>query len=171
MGRIGYRYIALAIIITFAVAGCETVPKKFKEEVSGIKTKVETLESRVETVEAKQSDTERQASMQAQALEEMRLAEERAAKSNVTIRPKISKSRKESIRQIQTCLKNAGFYKGKINGVKTRATKRAIRQFQEANGLKVDGIVGKKTWELLTKYSSGPVEAPAASAREEGTTK
>src|SRR3989338_8735585 len=59
----------LVSIIIFIISGCGTVLKKFKEEVGGIKTRVETLESRVEGVEAKQSDAERAAAEQAEALD------------------------------------------------------------------------------------------------------
>jgi len=53
---------------------------------------------------------------------------------------------------IQTALKNAGFYSGSIDGKIGPKSKKAIEDFQSANGLKVDGKVGAKTWELLSKY-------------------
>lgn len=55
-------------------------------------------------------------------------------------------------KEIQTALKNAGFYDGKIDGKVGPKTKKAIRQFQEAKGLKVDGKVGPKTWAELERY-------------------
>jgi peptidoglycan hydrolase-like protein with peptidoglycan-binding domain len=55
-------------------------------------------------------------------------------------------------RQIQEALKNSGFYKGGIDGKIGPATKSAIRSFQKANKLNVDGVVGEKTWEELKKY-------------------
>lgn len=57
--------------------------------------------------------------------------------------------------QIQTALKNAGFYTGKIDGKLGPASKRAIEAFQESKGLKVDGKVGPKTWAALEAYWSG----------------
>ncbi len=57
-----------------------------------------------------------------------------------------------SIRQIQTALKNAGFYKGPIDGKLGTQTKSAIKKFQKAQGLKADGVVGKKTASALSKY-------------------
>jgi peptidoglycan hydrolase-like protein with peptidoglycan-binding domain len=54
--------------------------------------------------------------------------------------------------EIQTALKNAGFYTDKIDGKIGPKTKKAIEDFQGANGLKVDGKVGSKTWEALSKH-------------------
>lgn len=55
--------------------------------------------------------------------------------------------------EIQTALKHAGFYTGSIDGKIGPKSKKAIEDFQTANGLKADGKVGPKTWEALAKYS------------------
>ena len=60
--------------------------------------------------------------------------------------------------EIQTALKNAGFYTGNIDGKIGPKSKKAIEDFQKANGLKVDGKVGTKTWEAMSKHSSAAVE-------------
>lgn len=57
-----------------------------------------------------------------------------------------------SPRQIQKALKNAGYYKGTIDGKIGPKTKEAILKFQRAKGLKADGVVGKKTSAALNKY-------------------
>lgn len=57
-------------------------------------------------------------------------------------------------KQIQIALQKAGFYKGKIDGKIGPQTKEAIKAFQKANGLASDGIVGKRTWEKLSKHLS-----------------
>ena len=56
--------------------------------------------------------------------------------------------------EIQTALKNAGFYAGNIDGKIGPKSKKAIEDFQKANGLKVDGKIGPKTWEAMSKYVS-----------------
>lgn len=57
-----------------------------------------------------------------------------------------------SNKDIQTALKAAGVYEGKVDGNIGPMTKRAIEKFQTANGLKADGKVGPKTWTALSKY-------------------
>lgn len=59
---------------------------------------------------------------------------------------------KDRKKQIQFALKKAGFDPGPIDGKLGKNTRKAIRQFQKANGLKADGIVGRRTWEKLSKY-------------------
>ena len=54
--------------------------------------------------------------------------------------------------QIQIALKNAKFYNGDIDGKIGSRTKEAIREFQKANQLNADGVVGSETWEILGKY-------------------
>ena len=156
----------VAVLAVFLVSGCSTVPKKFKEEVSGIKTKVDTLESRVESVESKQADAERLVSQQSQTIEELKAEKSHEVKTNITTRTGGMVKGRERTKEIQACLKNAGFYKGKVDGVKGKATKRAIKEFQKANGLRADGAVGSKTWEALSKYAGAP--AQAAGGVEEG---
>jgi len=64
-----------------------------------------------------------------------------------------------TIKEIQTALKNAGYYKGSLDGKMGPKTKKAIEEFQKASDLKADGKVGRKTWSLLSKYFNA---APAA---------
>lgn len=171
MKKIGFVLTALILCALLTVSGCSTAQKKLSEDVKGIKTKVDTLETRVEGVEAKQAETERLTMEQVQKVEEMKTERARSsARTNVEIKQRRSPREKQHIKEIQTYLKNAGFYKGEIDGVKGRKTRSAIRKFQAANGLAADGVVGRKTWEVLTKYSSG---APAAESavEEEASTK
>lgn len=65
------------------------------------------------------------------------------------IKGKLPPDRKK---QIQIALQKAGFYKGKIDGKIGPQTKQAIREFQKSKGIKVDGVVGKNTWNELKKY-------------------
>lgn len=57
-----------------------------------------------------------------------------------------------SAAQIQTALKNAGFYSGNVDGKVGANTEKAIKEFQKANGLEPDGVIGAKTRSLLQKY-------------------
>ncbi len=48
-------------------------------------------------------------------------------------------------RTVQTKLKRWGYYTGKVDGIYGNLTRKAVRYFQQKNGLAVDGIVGPKT--------------------------
>jgi len=56
--------------------------------------------------------------------------------------------------QVQEALKKAGYYDGEVDGKFGAQTKAAVKKFQEAEGLKVDGIAGPATKEKLLKYIS-----------------
>ena len=57
-----------------------------------------------------------------------------------------------STRDIQRALRNAGFSPGPIDGKLGVRTRQAVREFQGANGLQADGIVGRRTWAKLAPY-------------------
>ncbi len=153
------KFIIIISIMVFAamvVSGCSTVPKKVRAEVQGLGTRVDTLETRVEGMESKQAELEMAAAEKA-----ARGAYRHEARSNLVPKSKSTASKADII-EIQTCLKNANFYDGKIDGVKGKKTRRATREFQKANGLNPDGVVGPKTWELLRRHS-----APGAAENKE----
>ena len=49
------------------------------------------------------------------------------------------------VTEIQTKLKRWGYYNGAIDGIYGSGTEKAVRQFQQKNGLTVDGKAGQKT--------------------------
>lgn len=55
--------------------------------------------------------------------------------------------------QIQTKLKQLGFYKGKVDSHFGPLTKSAVLAFQKAKKLERDGFVGVNTWRALNIYS------------------
>ncbi len=69
---------------------------------------------------------------------------------------------KPSAEDIQKALKNAGLYKGSVDGKIGPKTKKAIEEFQSTNGLTADGKVGPKTWEKLKNYLTQAQESSAA---------
>jgi len=69
--------------------------------------------------------------------------------------------------QIQTALKNAGYYTGSIDGKLGPRSKKAIEAFQKDNGLKADGKVGRKTWAKLQTHLNQT--APAATTSVQPT--
>ena len=54
-----------------------------------------------------------------------------------------------TVKQIQTKLKNWGYYSGSVDGVYGSATEKAVRAFQQKNGLTVDGKAGPQTLKAL----------------------
>jgi len=57
-----------------------------------------------------------------------------------------------SVEDVQTALKNAGFYKGSVDGKIGQQTKKAIESFQRKHNLTADGVIGRRTWEELKVY-------------------
>lgn len=50
-----------------------------------------------------------------------------------------------TVKTIQTKLKNWGYYTGAVDGIFGTKTEKAVKYFQQKNGLTTDGIVGQKT--------------------------
>lgn len=59
---------------------------------------------------------------------------------------------RQRVKKIQLALKNAGFFAGPISGFFGPITKRSVKNFQSANGLDADGIVGPQTWKKLESH-------------------
>ena len=58
-------------------------------------------------------------------------------------------SRGDEVKQIQTKLKNWGYYDGNVDGIFGSKTESAVKSFQRKNGLQADGVVGDKTLKAL----------------------
>lgn len=65
-----------------------------------------------------------------------------------------------NIKLIQLLLKRAGFDPGKIDGKLGARTKGAVMQFQDDQGLKVDGKIGYKTLSRLSNYIPVGLQTP-----------
>ena len=138
----------VVVPITFLLAGCSTVSGK---RLNSLETKVSTLEAKVDSVEQRQSAIEGQTGESK--------VDSRGSSTVVVTGVQgnegyLYKSGKKSLthKDIQLALKNAGFYNGPIDGKIGRNTKKAIKEFQKANGLKADGKVGSKTKSLLLEH-------------------
>ena len=70
-----------------------------------------------------------------------------------------------TVHEIQTALKNAGYYTGLVDGKKGPMTKKAIEDFQRANNLGVDGKVGIKTWDVLKPHLN-PAPVPSKPSKK-----
>lgn len=128
------RFAMISWILVPAMAGCATSSgiKQQKAETQQLQDKLIALESQL-----------------AQQQNENELLRQQLAKT-YTEKKEI---RMPNAREIQGALKKAGYYKGDVDGQLGTKTKDAIRKFQSANGLNPDGVIGSRTWTLLSKYS------------------
>ena len=60
----------------------------------------------------------------------------------------------QDVRDMQSKLKSKGYYKGKVDGKFGPETRRAVRKFQEAIGITVDGKPGDRTLTALYEGTS-----------------
>ena len=64
-------------------------------------------------------------------------------------------SRGTDVYILQLALQRAGYLNEEPDGIFGRRTENAVLRFQQANGLKQDGIVGVRTWNVLLPYLKG----------------
>lgn len=136
--------ILMVLFLIVGLSGCASTHKNKKMTAAEMEAKIAELEGRVssqqEEITSLRSDLAG-AKMDAQEAKSV-------ASSKMDSRTPV----KVSPTKIQQALKNAGYYSGAIDGKIGKKTTEAIKKFQEANGLKVDGVVGSKTWNALSQY-------------------
>ncbi|MFA5410513.1 MAG: peptidoglycan-binding domain-containing protein [Candidatus Omnitrophota bacterium] len=124
--------LVLLVGFLFALSGCATGRKQKEMEIQGLRNQVSVLEAQI------QAKDEEISSLRGRMLPKSKVVGE------VKFRPKA--------KDVQIALRNAGYNPGAIDGRMGRQTRDAIRAFQRANNLSVDGKVGKQTWSLLKEY-------------------
>ncbi|MCM8787895.1 MAG: peptidoglycan-binding protein [Candidatus Omnitrophica bacterium] len=128
----------IILFLVFCLIGCATtVKRKEKSDAYQLQDRLREVEFQLE-----QKDEE------IRALQEELENIKREISSPITA----VEYSKPTNREIQIALKNANFYQGPIDGKIGKQTINAIKEFQKANGLKADGIVGYKTWMKLKEY-------------------
>lgn len=116
----------------------------YKNQTDQIKNQVQTLQSSLAYEKQKTMELEsklKSLSSELESFEEIALYEEK---------PTITSS--DFTKKVQMALYTAGFDPGKIDGKMGQQTIQAIKKFQQDMGLKVDGIVGRETWDILQRY-------------------
>lgn len=68
------------------------------------------------------------------------------------------------VTQLQNALKLLGFYTGGVDGKFGSGTKKAVMQFQRANGLTADGLAGTKTQTLLYAQVNNGISGGSSSS-------
>lgn len=141
------RWCVFLILFIFAISltGCVTFSGKKDLQIQTLRNQISVLEAQLqakgEEIGALKEELDRKSENKQIRLQ---IAPQKRIVPEVKSRP--------NLRQIQIALKNAGYNPGGIDGKMGPQTKEAIRAFQKANNLTVDGKVGKATWTLLKKY-------------------
>ena len=78
----------------------------------------------------------------------------------------------EDAKRVQARLKDLGYYKGRVDGKFGSASVKALKAFQEANGMEPDGIAGETTYQRMFSWgalAAGQTPTPAPTATLEPT--
>jgi len=145
MNRKGIIILILTAFV-ISLSGCATARKQREQEMQGLRNQISVLEAQVQSKEEEIGGLRDSLSRIEQEKETARA--EVAAKKKVIAETKA----RPKAKQIQLALRNAGMYTGSIDGKMGRQTKEAIKAFQRASNLPVDGKVGKNTWSKLREY-------------------
>lgn len=133
--------IIFSSILILGLVGCATTKKgESTSQAQELQTKISDLEKQLQYKDEEIRDLEE------------KLSKGKASESGEIVNAAEVDITKVTPKNIQTALKNAGFYSGSLDGKIGRKTKEAIKEFQKANELKGDGVVGKQTWSKLQKY-------------------
>jgi len=158
----GARILALLVIGVFMLTGC--AGKKMKQEVNLLKTQVGGLTTELNRVSEEMRLT--QETLKNEEEKRRRLEQEISGVSgsisskgkSVTTQNGVYRTPsgfEVQVTDLQTALKNAGYYNGAVDGKAGAGTQDAIRKFQSEHGLKADGVCGRKTWGKLKSYAEG----------------
>ena len=128
----------IAAALCISVSGCATGKKMISQKDA------EDLQGRVSELEIQVQEKDQQ-------IRDLEDELASAQKTSVGGKCYVEQGRLSN-KQVQKALKNAGYYTGPVDGRIGKKTRRAIKDFQKASGLAVDGIVGKETRTYLRKY-------------------
>jgi len=130
------KILAIILLSTITLTGCALVTP---QELSN---RMDSLDERIDRLEKEE------------AAEDSGVSESVTYVSSVEIEsaPVAASKPVKTARDIQRALKNAGYYTGPIDGKLGPKSRKAIKEFQSDNGLKVDGVAGKKTKAALGTY-------------------
>ncbi|MDD2703300.1 MAG: peptidoglycan-binding domain-containing protein [Candidatus Omnitrophica bacterium] len=141
----GFVFCCLVFIV---MNGCASTANKQGLEMQGLRNQISVLEAKIQ-------NKDREIESLRDALN--KTSEEKAAPGGLEVPLGDKKISTEvnvhpSVVQIQTALKNAGYDPGVIDGKLGKKTREAVKAFQGANNLKVDGKVGSQTWGMLKDH-------------------
>lgn len=134
-----YKKLTITIFLIVFLAGCATARRGQDSQAQQLQDRLNHLEDELRSKDREIADLED------------RIDRTQYGKASL-MEPTYSNIERSAIKQVQTALKNSGFYKGVIDGKMGPKTKDAIKKFQKAHGLKADGVAGKKTLAELNEY-------------------
>jgi len=141
------RNLIAGLLVCVFFAGCAAARKK-DTQIEELRSHVSSLESELERKDERIKSLE----STAESPDSTRMNQGYVTTTAAGNEEKTKRVSRMSARQIQTALKNAGYYKGPLDGKLGRQARKAIKAFQRAQGLKPDGMVGKRTALRLRKY-------------------
>jgi len=147
-----YRIIFMLFLMIF-VLGCAATSHKNKkmQDTKQLQDRVAFLERELKIKEEKIKGLEQQSKSQPTVM--FFNSDAPVAPSSVIIpHAKQEPFRQPTEIQVQRALKNAGFYKGPLDGKIGPQTLQEIKDFQRTKGLTPDGKVGLKTWASLKSF-------------------
>ena len=148
--------IALVVLLGAALFSTGCFKKKSAEQANLSGTGFESVSSNEELAQLPQAaNSNQQASVEVLPIETSPVTQGTGTASQTTAAAPSSSQDASSLsrdKQIQTALKNAGFYQGKIDGIIGPISIKAIQAFQKSHGLSADGKVGPKTWAQLEPF-------------------
>ena len=135
--------LSVLAVASVAISGCAS--GRYAKDLNRVKADVNLLDERVSQLE-RTGPSASSSTAWPDTISQPSIDSSRTRTAPLSVKP--------PKRDIQQALKNAGFYQGSIDGKFGPKSKEAVREFQRTNGLKVDGVVGRQTWEKLGPYLS-----------------
>jgi murein L,D-transpeptidase YcbB/YkuD len=132
------------LVFLVSLSGCATTRKQNDLQMQGLRNQISVLETQLQSKDEEISSLREALAKSGEAKPAVKMAGKKKVIGEIKSRP--------NVKQIQIALSNAGYNPGAIDGRMGRQTREAIRAFQRANNLAVDGKVGKRTWGLLKEY-------------------
>lgn len=145
------KVFVLSLLVVFAVslAGCASMStvKQKDLEIQGLRNQVSVLETQTQSKDQEINNLKEALN---KATEQPKIETVESGKEKAGLKAKTHRS----IKDIQAALKNAGFYQGNVDGRMGKQTREALKAFQKAHNLKVNGRANKQTWAALNEYLS-----------------
>jgi peptidoglycan hydrolase-like protein with peptidoglycan-binding domain len=132
-------WLGLAAVGIFTLSGCATMSKNDGLSNQGLRNKISALEAQLS-----EKDNE------INSLKESMAKSDQGA--NLGAQNASEVKQRVDVKQIQTALKNAGYFQDALDGKMGKKTRLAVKEFQKVNNLHADGKVGKNTWMVLKEY-------------------